>query len=127
MARPQTEAEMVIPPRAFCTSLTLHGTRGQLERGGNLVPDLHRERLAERTLVAEAREVDLQRLRLEAERLRPVLDRRGVEVGLVRDRAQRRELVAHQLDGLDARVREGLETDVGVASSVAERDELVAP
>src|SRR2546425_705083 len=64
----------------------MHGRGVELERGRDLVSDLDGERLAERSLVAEARQVDLQRLRLEAERLGPVLDRRGVEVGLVRDR-----------------------------------------
>ena len=68
-------------PSVTCTA------SAQPERRRHLVADPHRQRLAERTLVAEARQVDLQRLRLEAERARPVRDRRGVEVGLVGDRA----------------------------------------
>ena len=39
----------------------------ELERGRDVVPDPDRERLAERALVPEAGEVELQRLRLEAE------------------------------------------------------------
>jgi hypothetical protein len=97
----------------------------ELERRRDLVADPHGERLAERALVAEAREVDLQRLRLEAETVGLVLDRRRVEVGLVRDRAQGGQLVAHHLDNGDTGVREGLEPRVRVAAGVPKRDELL--
>ena len=49
----------------------VHRRRVELERRRDVVPDLHGERFAEGALVAEAREIDLQRLRLEAETLRP--------------------------------------------------------
>src|SRR5438552_3837050 len=81
----------------------VHRRSIELERRGDVVTDLHRKRLAERALVAEAREIDLQRFRLQAQPLRPVLDRARVEVRLVRDRAEAGELVADHLDELDAR------------------------
>ena len=102
----------------------MNATPVEPERLRDLVADLDGERLAEDTLVVEARQVDLQRLRLEAELSRLVRDRRGVEVGLVRDRAERGQLVALELDALDPRVRERLEAVIRIASRVAERDEL---
>src|SRR5215468_8622730 len=56
-----------------------------LQHLADLVADLHCERLAEHSLLAEAAEINLQRLRLEAPLARSVLDRRLVEVGLIRD------------------------------------------
>src|SRR4051794_28252964 len=97
----------------------------ELESLGDLVADLDGQRLAERALVAESRQVDLQRLRLEAERHGLVHDRRRVEVGLVRDRADGGELVADELDALDAGVLERLEPRVRLAACVAEGDELL--
>ena len=44
----------MIPPRAFWHERHVDGGRGQLERRGDLVADLHGQRLAERALVAEA-------------------------------------------------------------------------
>ena len=64
----QVAAVIVMPPRAFCSSVTCTFVVRQLERLGDVVADPHRERLAERAFVAEPAEVDLQRLRLEAER-----------------------------------------------------------
>src|SRR5438270_402788 len=75
-------------------------------------------------LVAKAREVELQRLRLEAERVRPVGDARDVEVRLRRDRANRGQLVARHLDLGDAGIREGLQPGVVLAAGMAECDEL---
>ena len=103
----------------------MHLVVRKLERLGDVVADLHRERLAERALGAEAAEVDLQRLRLEAERLRLVVDRRRVEVRLRGDRAHRRQLVARHLDARDAGVRERLEPRVRLRAGVPEGDELV--
>src|SRR5438105_3237742 len=100
------------------------GVGVDLERRGDVVPDPDGERLAERALVPEAREVQLERLRFEAERPRPVLDRRRVDVGLIRDRADRGQLVARHLDLGHARVRERLEAGVGLAPRVAKSDEL---
>ena len=120
----QTEAVITMPPRRFCTSVTSTADASSSSAVGDVVADLDGERLAERALVAVAREVDLHRLRLEAEPVGPVADRRDVVVGLVRDRAHRRELVALQLDDRDAGVRERLQPSVGIAV-VAERDELL--
>src|SRR5436305_11991036 len=85
------------PAARLLTEGHLDGGRLELERSRDLVADLHGERLAERTLVAKARQVDLQRLRLETVRPRPVGDGRRVEVGLTRDRADGRDLVADHL------------------------------
>ena len=114
-----------MPPRAFWRSDTF--TRVRLELAAPRRPRRGSapQRLAERALVAEAREVDLQRLRLEAQLARLVLDRRGVEVRLVRDRAHRGQLVADHLDALDARVRKRLEARVRVAAGVTECYELL--
>ena len=115
---------IVIPPRDFCRSVVCTRSGGELEGGGHVVADPHGERLAELALVAELHEVELERLRLQAERLREVLDRGDVHVGLERDRAERRELVARHLDALDAGVRERLEPGVVLQLGVAERLEL---
>src|SRR5512146_2429584 len=90
----------------------VHALRPELECGGDVVADLHRERLGEHALVAEASEVELERLRLEAERVRLVLDERVVEVRLGGDRADGRQLVARQLHPRHAGVRERLEAGV---------------
>src|SRR5581483_7468086 len=58
----------------------VHATVRELERGGDVVADLDRERLGEDAFVPERRQVQLERLRLEAERLGLVLDARPVEV-----------------------------------------------
>ena len=63
----------------------VHRRRVELERFEDRVADLDGQRLAEDALVVEAREVELQRLRLEAEGSRLVPDRRRVEVRLARD------------------------------------------
>jgi hypothetical protein len=56
-----------------------------VERVGGVVSDLDGECFAEVAFVAVAGEVELERLRLETERLRLVLDRGQVEVGLPGD------------------------------------------
>src|SRR3954451_13121465 len=104
----------------------LHALGRQLERPGDVVADAHGERLAERALVAKAGEVELERLRLEAEALGPVADGHDVEVRLSGDRADRRQLVAAHLDLGDAGVRERLETGEVLRARVAEGHELVA-
>src|SRR5262245_20955219 len=76
----------------------------QLERSGDVVANLNGEGLAERDFVAEVVEVELDRLRLEAQRVGLVVDLRAVHVGLARDRADGGELVAVELDARDARV-----------------------
>src|SRR5581483_8758864 len=70
-----------------------HGHLGRIEvqRRRDVVPDLHRKRLREGALVPEAREVELQRLRLEAESIGAVRDAGDVEVGLRGDWADRSE------------------------------------
>ena len=113
-----------MPPRAFCSSFTWTWSRGKRQRLGDVVADPYRERLAERALVAEAGEVQLQRLRLEAERVRLVRDRRPVEIGLSGDRAHRRQLVARHLDLRDAGVRERLEPGVVLGARMPERHEF---
>src|SRR5439155_1039655 len=50
------------------------------ERCGDVVPDADGQRLAEGAFVAEPCEVELERLRLEAQACRAILDRRGVEI-----------------------------------------------
>ena len=116
---------MVIPPRAFWTSVTFTSDGVERERSGDLVADLHGELLAEGALLAKASQVELERLRLETALSRPEFDRRGVEVGLVRDRADGGQFVADQFDRRDARVRERLEAGVGIAACVSEGDELL--
>ena len=64
----------------------------------NVIPDLDRKRLAKVTLVSVAIQVQLQRLRLQAERVGGVFDDCDVEVGLAGDRTDGHELVACQLD-----------------------------
>jgi len=123
------------PPEQI--SFTIGPPEGQTISGGpglmSLSPDGRRlavvadpdgERLAEVPLVAERREVELQRLGLEAELLRLVLDRRDVEVRLAGDRADRGELVARHLHVGDSRVGERLQPGVVLRAGVAERDEL---
>src|SRR5206468_1429856 len=83
--------------------------------------------LGEAALVAEAVQVELDRLRLETEAVRLVLDPRTVEVGLAGDRADRRELVAVELDARDPRVRKGLEAGVVLVPGMTERDEFGRP
>ena len=61
------DAVIVIPPRAFWRRVTRTPAAVELERLGDLVADLDGERFAEDALVVEARQVDLQRLRLEAQ------------------------------------------------------------
>ena len=102
-----------------------HVTRLQLERRRDVVPDPDRERLAERALVPEARQVELQRLRLDAQLVRRVLDRGDVQVRLAGYGADRGQLVARQLDVRDAGVREGLEARLVLRARVAQRDELL--
>ena len=70
----------------------------ELERLGEVVSDLDRERLAEVTLVPIVVQVQLERLRLDAARFRPVLDGGDIQVGLACERADGSELVARQLD-----------------------------
>src|SRR6266511_4287992 len=96
-----------------------------MERLGDVVADPHRKRLAERAFVPEAAEVDLQRLRLEAERSRLVLDRGEVEIGLAGDGTDGRQLVARQLDARDAGIGERLEPGVVLRAGASERDEFV--
>jgi uncharacterized protein len=96
----------------------------QLECLGHVAADLDRERFAEGAFVPEAVQVQLQRLRLEAERPRGVLDRGDVQVWLARDRADRDELVARQLDVRDAWVQEALEPGEVLGAGVTEGDEL---
>jgi hypothetical protein len=96
----------------------------QLERFGDVVADLDRQGLAEAALVAEAVQVELQRLRLEAQGFRRVLDRGDVQVGLAGDRTDGRELVARQLDDGYARIGERLQAGIGLGAGPAERDEL---
>ncbi len=66
----------------------------------------------------------LERLRLDAEGPRPVLDRGDVEVGLAGHGTDGRELVARHLDLRHARVGEGLESRVVIGACVPERHEL---
>jgi hypothetical protein len=77
-----------------------------------IVTDLGRERLAEMALVAIAAQVELERLRLDAEIARPVLDRRDVLVRAARLRAHGSQLVARHLHVRDARVGKRLQPRV---------------
>jgi len=61
---------------------------------------------------------------VEAERIRPVLDRRDVEIGLSRDRADGGELVARHLHLRDAWIGERLQPRVVLGAGMAERDEV---
>ena len=121
----QAEAVIVIPPRAFWRSVTCtaDGSSSSVSETASRIWTA--QRLAEDALVVEACEVELQRLRLEAEGARLVPDRRRVEVGLGRDGTHRGQLVAHHLDGRDTGVRKRLQPGVGVAAGVSERHELV--
>src|SRR5205085_4194915 len=56
--------------------------------------------------------------------VRLVLDARAIEVGLGRDRADGRELVAVELDARDAWIREGLEPCVMLRAGMPERHEF---
>src|SRR5262249_47905391 len=114
------------PAAGLLLELDPHGVGRELERRGDVVANAYRERLAERALVPEAHQVELERLRLEAQRPGPVADGDAVHVGLARDRAHRGELVADELDVGDAGVREALETRVVLGSRMAERHELRA-
>src|SRR5207248_8841133 len=69
-------------------------------------------------------EVELERLRLEAESIGAVRDTGDVEVGLRGDRADGGELVARHLDLSDAGIRERFEPRVVLAPRMPERDEL---
>ena len=79
-----------MPPRAFCSSVTRTLVRRKVEHLADIVSDLDRECLAKVRFVAESAQVELERLRLDAEGPRPVLDGRDVEVGLARDGADGR-------------------------------------
>jgi hypothetical protein len=104
--------------------LDAHLVARQLEHFGDVVADLDRKSLAEAALVAEAVQVELERLRLEAQRFRRVLDRCDIEVGLAGDGTDGRELVARQLDDGYARIGERLQAGIGLGAGLAERDEL---
>jgi hypothetical protein len=97
---------------------------GQPERFRDVIADLHGERLAEVPLVAEAVQVQLQRLRLEAEILRGVPDRGDVEIRLTGDGTDSGELVTRQLDLRDAGIGKRLQPGVVLRARVTEGDEL---
>ena len=88
--------------------------------------DLCRELLAERGAVAERPQVQLQRLRLDAAEIRPVVDLDRREVRLSRDGAHRRELVGSEPHSR-ARGwrRERLQVFDRAADVVAERGQAV--
>ena len=94
-----------MPPRAFCSSVTRHALGRELERGGDVVADPAPRAPRRRRPRCGTHQVELQRLRLEAERVGLARDRDAVEVGLAGDRADGGQLVARQLDLRDARVR----------------------
>jgi nucleoside 2-deoxyribosyltransferase len=96
----------------------------KLKRLGDIVSNRDRERLAEVRFAAEADQIQLQRLRLKAQRLRPVLDRRDVEIRLSGNGTDGRKLVARHLNLRDAGIRECLQARVVLGAGMAERDEL---
>src|SRR5207249_10454651 len=86
-----------------------HVLGGETECLRDVVADLDRQRLTEDSLVSEAVEVQLERLRFEAMIRRAVVDRSQVEIRLAGDRADRDELVAGHLDPRDAWIGKGLD------------------
>src|SRR5439155_26902498 len=97
---------------------------GQLEDRGDFIADLDRERFAKVAFVSESVEIQLERLRLYAQVLRPVLDRRDIEVRLTGDGAYGRELIACHLDVGHPRIGERFQPGVVIRAGVAERDEV---
>jgi hypothetical protein len=120
----QVAATIVIPPRAFCRSVTCTFSAGS----SSACAASSRIRTARASQNAPSfrklDEVELERLGLDAELLGLVLDGRDVHVRLVRNRAHRDELVARHLDPCDTRVRERLDPRVVLRARVAEGDEL---
>src|SRR6266516_3590925 len=112
------------PAACFLPQRHLHLACAQPECLRDIVPDPDRQPLTEVALVAEAVQVELQRLGLEAEILRAVLDRGFVEIGLAGDRTDRGELVARQRHLGDAGVRERLQARVVFRARMTESDEL---
>ena len=72
--------------------VALHLQEARRQRGDQIVGDAVRHRLVERSLVAERPEVELERLQLDAERLRDVADADRGEVGLSRHGTEASEL-----------------------------------
>src|SRR5678815_5800337 len=75
-----------------------HRDRSRRNRAHQVVADLVRDGLVERTFVAVAPQVELQALQLHAQLAWYVIDRDRCEVGLTRDRTQAGELGALELD-----------------------------
>src|SRR5439155_19332276 len=94
------------------------------ERLGEVVADLDRECLAEVPFVAVTAEIQLERLRLDAELARPILHAGNVEIRLLRNRADRGQLVADHLDPRDTRIGEGLQPGVVIGARLAQSDEI---
>ena len=106
-------ALIVMPPRGRWVSVTVTDARlGGVE---DLAGDLRRQRLGEHRAVAEAPQVELEALALDAPLARHVddLDRR--DVGLAGDRAHRRQLLGGEAHlGDVGRRREHLDVVDGV-------------
>ena len=105
-------AVIVMPPRAFCSSVTRTFSAGSSTASATSSRILTASASPKTALVAEPVQVELERLRLDAQPAGPVLDARHVHVGLPGDRTHRGQLVARQLDVGDAGVRERLEACV---------------